>query len=186
KRELRNATLSPQTGRSSLDDESINTYDSDGNLRARYGLQHDGTYTTAVLDGPVPPVPSAPSVEGGPGELTVAWDGTYENDERARMDFHVVEVWAADDDFSDRSEARLLGHFSNESGGDITVARPVGEWHVALVSKAQSGRRSAVSGRAVAEVTSVVDQETIDELNDRLEDLPSVTWSPDAPTTADG
>ncbi len=186
KQAQRDGSLTPQLGRSSLDDESINTYDSDGNLRARYGLQHDGTYTAAVLDGPVPPVPTVPTVEGGAGELTVAWDGTYEDDQRAPMDFHVVEVWAADDDFSDRSEARLLGHFSNESGGEITVARPVGEWHIALVSKAQSGRRSAVSARAVAVVESVVDQETIDELNEKLDGLPSVTWSEDPPTAADG
>src|SRR5690625_1828723 len=169
KRGLRDATVTPQLGRSSLDDESINTYDSDGNLRARYGLQHDGTYTAAVLDGPVPPVPSVPTVSGGPGELSVTWDGTYVDDARAPMDFHVVEVWAADTDFSDRSEARLLGHFANESGGDITVARPVGEWHVALVSKAQSGRRSAVSGRAVAVVESVVDQGALDELDDKID-----------------
>src|SRR5690625_3108181 len=186
KRGLRDATVTPQLGRSSLDDESINTYDSDGNLRARYGLQHDGTYTAAVLDGPVPPVPSVPVVSGGPGEFSVTWDGTYVDDERAPMDFHVVEVWAADTDFSDRSEARLLGHFANESGGDITVARPVGSWHVALVAQAQSGRRSAVSGRAVAVVESVVDQGVIDDLNEKLDGLPSVTWSEDAPTSADG
>src|SRR5690625_737705 len=186
KRGLRGATATPQLGRSSLDDDSINTYDSDGNLRARYGLQHDGTYTSAVLDGPVPPVPSVPTVSGGPGELSVTWDGTYVDDARAPMDFHVVEVWAADTDFSDRSEARLLGHFANESGGDITVARPVGEWHVALVSKAQSGRRSAVSGRAVAVVESVVDQGVIDDLNEKLDGLPSVTWSTRVPTPTDG
>src|SRR5690625_4677690 len=186
KRGLRDATVTPQLGRSSLDDESINTYDSDGNLRARYGLQHDGTYTAAVLDGPVPPVPSVPTVSGGPGELSVTWDGTYVDDARAPMDFHVVEVWAADTDFSDRSEARLLGHFANESGGDITVARPVGSWHVALVAQAQSGRRSAVSGRAVAVVESVVDQGVIDDLNEKLDGLPSVTWSEDPPTAADG
>src|SRR5690625_3448915 len=186
KRGLRDATVTPQLGRSSLDDESINTYDSNVDLRARYGLQHDGTYTAAVLDGPVPPVPSVPTVSGGPGELSVTWDGAYVDDARAPMDFHVVEVWAADTDFSDRSEARLLGHFANESGGDITVARPVGSWHVALVAKAQSGRRSAVSGRAVAVVESVVDQGVIDDLNEKLDGLPSVTWSEDPPTAADG
>src|SRR5699024_10130520 len=52
--------------------------------------------------------------------------------------------------------------------------------------RSQSGRRSDVSERVMVTVESVVDQATVDELNDKLANMPSITWSAAEPTAADG
>ncbi|HLS02720.1 MAG TPA: hypothetical protein VK054_12200, partial [Beutenbergiaceae bacterium] len=185
-RGLRNVSTVPQLGRSSLDDEALTLRDGDGNVMGRVGRQEDGTYGSTTLDGPTPVAPVAPSASGGPGSLTVEWDGKFAGDAAAPLDFHVVEIYVATEPFSDTADARLLGHFSNEAGGEITVARPKGEQHVALVTKARSGKRSELSPLVSAVVESVVDQETVDELNDALENMPSITWLNRAPEPADG
>lgn len=185
-RGLRNVSTVPQLGRSSLDDEALTLRDGDGNVMGRVGRQEDGTYGSTTLDGPTPVAPVAPSASGGPGSLTVEWDGQFTGDAAAPLDFHVVEIYVATEPFTTIAEARLLGHFSNEAGGEITVARPKGEQHVGLVTKARSGKRSELSPLVSAVVESVVDQETVDELNDALENMPSITWLNRAPEPADG
>lgn len=185
-RGLRNVSTVPQLGRSSLDDEALTLRDGDGNVMGRVGRQEDGTYGSTTLDGPTPVAPASPVASGGPGSLTVEWDGRFKDDAAAPLDFHVVEIYVATEPFSDTADARLLGHFSNEAGGEITVARPKGEQHVGLVTKARSGKRSELSPLATAVVESVVDQETVDELNDALENMPSITWLNRAPEPADG
>lgn len=165
---LRNISTVPQLGRSSLDDEALLILDGDGNVMGRVGRQDDGTYGSTTLDGPTPVAPATPSTSGGPGVLTVEWDGRFADDAVAPLDFHVVEIYVATEPFTTIGDARLMGHFSNESGGEITVARPKGEQYVGLVTKARSGKRSGLSTLATAVVESVVDQDVLDELDDKI------------------
>src|SRR5699024_37078 len=161
-------------------------YDAEGRLSGRVGRQADGAYTSKSLRGPMPATPAGVSGAGGPASVTITWDGSFEDGADTPTDFGVVEVWAAEDDFTDTSDARLLGHFANEDGGEVTCRLSVGDWHVGLVCRSQSGRRSDVSDRVVVTVESVVDQSVIDDLEDKLENMPSITGSADSATVADG
>lgn len=59
------------------------------------GEQHDGTVGAYPLDGPVPPVPSAPVVESGPLTLAVTYDGRMASEaDRFPMDGEHIEVYA--------------------------------------------------------------------------------------------
>src|SRR5690625_3837039 len=182
--ELRSVSTVPQLDRSSLDDAGINVYDGEGNLSARVGRQHDGAYTSRSLAGPKPATPSGITAEGGPASVTAGWAGSFVTG-ATPTDFGVVEVWAAQQDFNDTTQARLLGHFANEAGGELTGRLSVGDWHVGLVCRSQSGRRSDVSERVMVTVESVVDQATVDELNSKLEGVPSITWDAAAPTATE-
>src|SRR5699024_7867601 len=161
-------------------------YDAEGRLSGRVGRQADGAYTSKSLRGPKPATPAGVSGVGGPASVTITWDGSFEDGADTPTDFGVVEVWAAEDDFTDTADARLLGHFANEAGGELTGRLSVGDWHVGLVCRSQSGRRSDVSERVMVTVESVVEQATVDELNDKLATMPSITWSAAEPTAADG
>src|SRR5690606_12829798 len=82
-------------GHSSIEDGAIEEYDADGVLRQIIGKQPDGTSATSVVNGPPPPVPAGMVVEATAGGLTVGWDGTFEGDAVAPMDFARVEVHAS-------------------------------------------------------------------------------------------
>lgn len=59
------------------------------------GEQFDGTVGAVPLDGPIPPVPSAPLVHGTDAMLTVSWDGRMDSEEdRVPLDWQVTEIWA--------------------------------------------------------------------------------------------
>src|SRR5699024_6253017 len=110
------------------------------------------------------------------------WDGTFVDGVDAPGDFAAVEVWAAEADFDDIGDAQLVAPIASAAGGQGTGRLTVGAWHVALVTRALSGKRSAPSERVVVEVESVVDQAIIDELNDKLADMPSITYAAAPPT----
>ncbi|PYG00153.1 hypothetical protein SAMN05216184_10492 [Georgenia satyanarayanai] len=58
------------------------------------GDQHDGTWGAYPIDGPIPPVPSAPVVQDGVGRLVISYDGRMASDEdRFPMDGEGVEAW---------------------------------------------------------------------------------------------
>lgn len=167
-RQINGLSTSSRLVNASIEDGTVHEFDRDGNLVGAIGKQHDGTHGAVTLDGPIPPRPSTPTVSGGPLALTVAWDGRYASeDDRTLLDFHLVEVYAAAEPFDDRADATLLGVFPNEAGGQLTIARPKGLWHVALVVKSTPGRRSELSDLAVAEVESVVDPEEVAEQLER-------------------
>lgn len=167
---IRRALATPQLPYSSLDDASVPEKDAEGNVVSRWGKQPDGTHGVVVYDGPTPPTPTAPLAEGGAASVTATWDGTYDGDV-GRLDFHLIEVYAAPEPFEYIEDATLVGAIPDPDGGAVTFARPVGTWHVGLVALSQAGKRSAVSLLAQAEATSVVDQAIVDELNDRLDGL---------------
>ena len=167
---IRRAMAVPQLPHSSLDDASVPEKDAEGNVVSRWGKQEDGTHGVVIFDGPTPPVPAGIAAEGGPVSVTVAWGGTYADDV-GRLDFHLVEVYAAREPFEYIEDAALVGAIPDPDGGPVTFSRPVGEWWIGLVTLSRAGKRSAVSALVTAEAASVLDQAILDELDERLDGL---------------
>lgn len=171
-RQIRGLSISSRLVNASIEDGTIHEFDREGNLVGTIGKQHDGTHGAVILDGPKPPRPSVPVATGGPLNITVAWDGRYASEEdRAPLDFHVVEVYAAAAPFEDYRDAILIGTFPDEAGGRLTIARAKGAWHVALVAKSIPGKRSELSDLAVAEAQSSLDPAVLAELDEKLDAL---------------
>src|SRR5699024_5412327 len=120
-----------------------------------------------------------PVVEGGPRSITAIWDGTYANDV-GKYDFRAVEFYAAPGPFQYLEEATLIGSIHDPDGGRITVARPVGTWRVGALTLSAAGRRSPLSGLAVAESESIVSGEDLARLEGAF------TTSDRPPTPEDG
>lgn len=76
-------------------DTSIDVVDPEtGEPVMSIGRQHDDTVAAVPINGPVPPVPSAPAVEVGRGVLVVAYDGRMASEaDRFPMDGEHIEVW---------------------------------------------------------------------------------------------
>ena len=94
-RGVRNISNQPQLAYSSIEDGAIAEYEDDTLVQV-IGTQHDGTHTTASMNGPVPPVPTAPTVLPVGGGATVRWHGTFVDDALVPMDFSRVEIHAYD------------------------------------------------------------------------------------------
>src|SRR5690606_33003078 len=169
-RQYRALSTSPRLAHTSIEGPTSPSYGAVGNLVARYGKQPDGSHGSYVITGPKPPTPLAPEAEGGPLTVTAFWGGTYVGEAATPMDFKGVEVYAAQAPFSAIEDAALVGVIPHEDGGRVTFSRPVGTWHIGLVAVSTAMRRSDVSELTTVEVTSVVDQGALDELNDRLGD----------------
>src|SRR5690625_4570896 len=170
------ASNSEQLKYSSLDDGSVVEKDASGSIVSRWGKQHDGTHGTAILNGPVPPVPTAPAVDGTAGALTVTWDGQFPDDRRVPLDFQTVQIGVG----APAGDLSMVGVITSEAGGSKTLSIDPGDYDVALRSRAASGRMSAWSSPARATVEPVVDPEVIARLEGAF------TTSPEAPTPADG
>lgn len=169
-RKVHGLSTSARLVNATLEDGSINERDRDGGLVSIIGKQPDGTHGVVRYDGPIPPVPAAPSVEGGAASVTAVWGGTYV-DGVGPMDFRGVEVYAAPGPFEHIEDAELVGIIPDPDGGRVTVARTVGTWHLGLVTLSDAGKRSAVSALATAEASSVLDSEAMAELEQQLADL---------------
>lgn len=159
---LERAVTAPQMTFSSIDDGTIVEKDAAGEVVARVGKQPDGTHGVVDYHGPTPPAPSAPAVEGGPGLLTVTWDGTLTLPRP--LDLARVEAYAAPAPFEYLEEADLLGSITGRDGGRLTVTRTPGTWHVALVAVSRAEKRSVFSALAVVEVLEAGDSEAVERL----------------------
>lgn len=166
---VRALSLAPRLINSSIENGSIPEYDADGNLVSVIGRQPDGTHGIVNYAGPIPPVPSAPTAEGGPIKATIVWDGTFTSGV-APLDLLGIEVYVAATDFENIEDARFSGRMLGAEAGEITINLPVGVHHVGLVAVSNSYRRSAVSARVAVEATSVADSSFVAELEARLDD----------------
>ncbi|MEU1098470.1 hypothetical protein, partial [Streptomyces sp. NPDC005877] len=79
----------------SLDDTALEVRDGTGSLRALVGQQADGTTAVNVVNGPPPPVPSAPIVASVLGGITVSWDGLFAGGAAKPLDWSRNEVHAS-------------------------------------------------------------------------------------------
>jgi hypothetical protein len=160
-RDVRALQTAPRLGMSSIEGGSIDAYDEAGNLIGRVGQQHDGTNGAVALDGPPPPRATAPTTAVGPLALTVTWDGLVLDEEGlARplpLDFEAVQVLARMGE--DPMPADVVGVITSQAGGSKTLTMEKGTWHVALRTRATTGRMAEqLSDVAVAEVPGAVDE----------------------------
>lgn len=85
-----------QLTRSSVEDGSINFYDSNGALRKRSGKQIDQRFAELYANGEAPPTPTAPEAIGIELGIVVRWHGTFVDaklpTDFARLDVHVSET----------------------------------------------------------------------------------------------
>lgn len=67
-----------QLAHSSLEDTGLPVYSETGQLSGMMGRLPDGSYGTATLSGPIPPIPSTPKVQAVRGVgLEIEWDGLF-------------------------------------------------------------------------------------------------------------
>ncbi|GAA1361366.1 hypothetical protein [Brevibacterium luteolum] len=155
KAQLAAATSTPQLAHSAIEGGSIDSYDHAGNLRLRIGDQGDGTQTIRVVDGPVPPAPSAPVVAVDGPVLTIKWDGHLADPnlplpaDFARIHVHLAQT-------PDMSSAPVRASIEAKAGAStVTAVETAGTWWVALAVEAQSGKRSPLSAPVEAVVSLV-------------------------------
>ncbi|TQF05571.1 hypothetical protein E6W39_29245 [Kitasatospora acidiphila] len=144
---------------SSIDDGAL-TVISDGTVRAIIGQQSDGTTAFNVVNGPVPPTPSAPTATSILGGVRVTWDGRFTAGQVCPLDFARIEVHAAPAaDFVPSSQS-LISTIESPRGGSATIPTTV-PVQVVLVARTTSGKASATSGTATAGPAKVVADEVL-------------------------
>lgn len=145
KHQLHAVANSPQAQRTSVEGGALEFNDEDGNLKAIMGAQDDGGYTTVVVSGPVPPVPTNYGVDVDFGKAVVHWSGDFENALVAPSDWARTEVYAQPGEFVTPSREYARGSMVAASGGSVTIGLTKGRWTFCLVAWSQAGRMSAMS-----------------------------------------
>ncbi|MFF5793672.1 hypothetical protein ACFY5D_16625 [Paeniglutamicibacter sp. NPDC012692] len=170
---LKSLEIKPKLAHSSIDDGSLVIMDADGIVSAIIGKQEDGTFVAASVNGPTPPTPSAPNVTASTGNITVSWNGGFEDEEDATpMDFAHVEVhMSVDEDFEPDLET-LAGVITSKSGGSKVTSPEYGEWFICLVAKSQSDKASDPSAVVATVLRPLVDEPdiagAIDEIYEKV------------------
>lgn len=123
----------------SIENAAIEVRDDNGSLRAVVGQQPDGTTGVNVVNGPVPPTPSAPTVESALAALAVTWDGTFTAAPAAPLDWMRCEVHIGPDPDFTPDQGTLRDTIESPQGGTVVVPLPYTEWHVKLRSRTTSG-----------------------------------------------
>lgn len=160
----------PQLSSSSIEDGSIDEYDS-GALVGIIGRQYDGTHNHTVVNGPIPPTPGPAVVEGKSGMALVTWAGDFIY-AYAPMDFARVEVHVSQDanfvpDVLPNSSTRV-NTIEGAGGGQATFIKLAGTYYVRLVTRALSGRTGQGSNAVDVEVLPVVSEEELKAIEDAL------------------
>lgn len=145
---LRRIERASRLASASLDGTALEARDDSGNLRAIYGQQADGTSGVNVVNGPVPPTPSAPTVEPALAALTVTWDGTFADSLVAPLDWMRCEVHVGPDASFVPDQGTLRNTIETAQGGSVTIPLPYTSWYIKLRSRTSSG----VAGLATAGV----------------------------------
>lgn len=132
----------------SLENTTVPTYDSAGQLQSYIGLQWDGAHNVTPVSGPTPPTPTAPIVRSVTRMLEIEWDGEWdpaEVDGRpvvapsdwSRLEVHVHTAV----DFTGQSRDTLKGAISSPRGGIIFYAgAQATDYWVRLVARSTSGK----------------------------------------------
>lgn len=155
---IRKRVSSPQLRKSALDNGSFivttptGLVDAYGNPTPQttgiVGVQYDGTTSSAVVAGPTPPQPVAPTVTATINGLEVYYSGAFVGGAVAPMDWaraeiHVAQVSA----ITGLSATTRKAIIPNANGATINITNlPAGVPHyVAVIAWSQAGKPSAVS-----------------------------------------
>ncbi|MGW4139995.1 hypothetical protein ACWELV_24810 [Streptomyces mirabilis] len=158
---VRDLSRTSRLANSSIENGSIAVYDDGGLLRGSIGMQPDGTVALAAVNGPTPPVPTAPTIASVLGGVAVSWDGKFADGSQAPADFASVEVhFSTSADFPNGGS--LFAAFYSAQGHTMTVPAGGPVW-VRLVCVSTSGKASEPSAAAgPAGPSTVVAQEVLD------------------------
>ncbi|MEV5451567.1 hypothetical protein [Streptomyces sp. NPDC052535] len=131
----------------SIENNALEVRDGDGSLRAIVGVQSDGTTGLNVVNGPPPPVPSAPILGSVLGGITVSWNGQFAGGVVPPLDWQRVEVHASTIDGFTPALETLKTTFETPQGGTVVVPceEPV---YVLLVARNTSGTASTPTVQA--------------------------------------
>ncbi|MGW0562962.1 hypothetical protein ACWDZ4_20640 [Streptomyces sp. NPDC003016] len=106
----------------SIEGDTLEVYDNDGDLRTTIGVQEDGTVGVVHHNAPPPPAPTEPVVAPVLAGLLVTWDGAWADAEFTPLDFTRVQVHiGASADFTP-SPLTIAATISNPAGATVTVA----------------------------------------------------------------
>lgn len=141
---------SSRLANASLDDAALEVRDAGGSLRAVVGQQPDGTTAVNVVNGPTPPVPSAPTVEPALAALAVTWNGTFAGGAVAPLDWMRCEVHIGPTADFTPDQGTLRDTIESPQGGTVTIPLPYSEWFVKLRSRTTSGVASAATAAVAA------------------------------------
>lgn len=156
-RRVRDNALTPRLGNSSIDNGGAITINdpSTGLPSVIIGEQPDGTQMVNHTNGPPPPQPSLPVLEGLVGFILVTWDGRFADDQPESLiptplDFSRCEIHASTDPDFEPSPASLMGTIESARGGQKGIGVPYGEeFYVRLVVRSLSGKGSPASDAAI-------------------------------------
>lgn len=149
----------------SADGKHLLIKDENGNVVGTIGPNPDGTTGTHIWEGQVPPVPTGITTTKGTGLVNLKWTGAFAGGKQKPMDLESVEVWSSDKSFTQVTDADYIGTI-DPNGGQLAVPRPVGEWYIALRSRSNAGKYSALSPTVMGESGSVLENT---DLEDRLQ-----------------
>ncbi|GHC37376.1 hypothetical protein [Streptomyces vinaceusdrappus] len=138
---------SPRLSHAAIDNTSVQVKDGNGNLRALLGVQGDGTTAVNIVNGPPPPVPTAPILAPVLGGVTASWDGGFADGAVIPMDWARVEVHASPDAGFEPVPATLVTTIETAQGATVVVPAE-GDVLVRLVARNTSGAASAPSAVA--------------------------------------
>ncbi|MEV8248063.1 hypothetical protein AB0R01_30470 [Streptomyces rochei] len=138
---------SPRLSHAAIDNTSVQVKDGNGNLRALLGVQGDGTTAVNIVNGPPPPVPTAPILAPVLGGVTASWDGGFADGAVIPMDWARVEVHASPDAGFEPVPATLVTTIETAQGATVVVPAE-GDVFVRLVARNTSGAASGPSAQA--------------------------------------
>ena len=172
KKKVQNLERAPRLKNASVEGQPLPVFDGDQVLRQTIGQQPDGTYTVVDVNGPPPPVPSAPIIEERAGTLVVTWDGTFADGVAPPLDWDHVEVHVSiTSGYTPTDETEVIT-FHSLKGGSATLALDDVPQYVVLqavsTSRTESEPTAQVEGTPLPPTTGAGGVQTF------LEDEPPV------------
>lgn len=139
------AATQPQLAYSSIEDGAIQSVE-DGSLKAIIGKQYDGTQAITIVNGPIPPEPTAPTGTAGIEGATFRWDGTFVDGAIVPMDFSRVELHVSTDPgLTGLLAGTLRATFETPRGGEVWIGLAPVDQYARLVTRTLTGQASAAS-----------------------------------------
>lgn len=145
---------SPRLPYASVDAGYIQAKDALGQVKAKWGMQHDGTFGMIYLNGTPPPAPSTPELVAHELAVTVYWDGTFAGGVEKPKDFERVDIYVfqpLEDYVGDPllftpDGTNLFATLFNE--GAVTIPADVDPTYVRMIAVSNANVASTPTGGA--------------------------------------